>query len=115
MADDAFIDAAIIQQLRNDIGESACCQILTSFIEETQIHLQHIKQAIAQASVEDLQSIAHALKGAAGMIGAVQLHEKLQVLEQTCIDNEASAIECAKSIESIVAQTITALQKCMAP
>ena len=106
-----FINESVVKQLINDIGEEDTFEILTSFIDEAQIHLQHIKKSVVQSAMQDLQASVHALKGSAGMVGALQLEDALLKIEKACLDNQKLAIEYTANIESTVIQTIAEIQE----
>lgn len=106
-----FINESIVKQLISDIGEEDTLKILTSFIDEAQTHLQHIEKAVTQTIIQDLQASAHALKGAAGMIGALQLQSKLLEIEKACHDNKKLAFAYAANIQSTVTQTVAEIHE----
>ena len=51
--------------------------------------MQAFETTLGQASPENLERLAHSIKGSAGTFGAVQLHRCARDLEKSCKDQQS--------------------------
>ncbi|GAX35875.1 response regulator [Nodularia sp. NIES-3585] len=63
-------------------------ELLQIFVEDSQLHLEATKVAIATENFQQLAQEAHHLKGASANIGAISMQQAAEKLEQMSIDNE---------------------------
>ncbi len=78
--DPAAID--VLRQLRRPDKPDPVIELIDMFIHETPERLKQLRTAVAQYSAEDLAAIAHNLRGCASSIGATQLANLCQKLEE---------------------------------
>lgn len=102
------LDANVLESLRqlNQAGQPDIVrEVLTVFLADAPARLAAIDQAIGAGDAQAVQRAAHALKGAAGSIGAMALQGCCRELEERGKDREldgaaalGSAIraECAR-------------------
>ena len=110
MSDDAVLDAATLDRLRelNEEGEpDFVVEVLTLFLADTPAKLVAMTEALASADGRSLERTAHALKGAAANIGAHRLKTACERLEAISRDRrmaEAAAAVNAATVECDVLQ-----------
>ncbi len=89
--DGAPIDAAVFDKLREILGP-ALPHAVTPFLEDAPAYLLQLEQAVAAHDQATARSRAHALKGAAGNLGASMLAALAQEAEQLAQAGRTSAI-----------------------
>jgi HPt (histidine-containing phosphotransfer) domain-containing protein len=85
---DDVLDPNVLEALRelNQEGEpDVVSEVLRLFLDDAPEKLDAIADAITRSDAAALRRAAHALKGAAGAIGAVQFQEACRVLEETAM------------------------------
>jgi two-component system, sensor histidine kinase and response regulator len=79
------LDAAVLESLRqlNQAGQPDIVhEVLTVFLADAPVRVAAIDEAIRSGEGQSLQRAAHALKGAAGSIGATSLQASCRELEE---------------------------------
>ncbi len=80
-SDSEPIDAALLARLREALG-GAIGLAIQPFLEDMPAYLEEMEQAVAAGDAEALRRAAHAVKGAAGNLGAVQLSAVARSIEE---------------------------------
>lgn len=80
---DPALDPAAVQRLREDLGgdEATLRDILDTFAAEAPKLLARLRQGLAAGDAAGASQAAHALKGAAGDVGARGLQDLARALE----------------------------------
>ncbi|HEX8963240.1 MAG TPA: EAL domain-containing protein [Rhodocyclaceae bacterium] len=78
---DEPIDPTLLGRLREALG-SAIGLAIQPFLEDMPAYLEEMEQAIAMGDAEALRRAAHAVKGAAGNLGAAQLSSVAREIEE---------------------------------
>lgn len=83
-------------------------EMVVTYLEDSQNHMQALKAAIANQSANDLYFAAHALKGSSQYLGANKFSQKCQLLEKISKENhfdEAATLlpSLEQSYEAVVA------------
>jgi HPt (histidine-containing phosphotransfer) domain-containing protein len=92
------LDAAVLESLRqlNQAGQPDIVrEVLTVFLADAPIRIAAIDDAIQSGTGPALQRAAHALKGAAGSIGATALQGSCRELEEI---GKAGALDGAAAL-----------------
>lgn len=85
MATQAVLDPAVIETLRQLTvpGEpDVLAEVLKLFLEETPPRIEKLRNAWTARNIQEVQRMAHSLKGSAGNIGANGLFEICKQLDQ---------------------------------
>ena len=77
-----FFDGAHIEQLCNDLGRAAVCDMADDFLNELSDRLKETHRLHAAAQWSDLKRAAYSLKGLFVLFGFLPLSEVLQVVEE---------------------------------
>ena len=79
--------------------------LLELFLQDCQEQLEQLKEAIAQSNVQQIEKLAHYIKGASANVGAQYMHYYAQEIEHqarhtqpTCFDTEISRLETSLGI-----------------
>ncbi|MBD2041054.1 PAS domain S-box protein [Microcoleus sp. FACHB-672] len=83
-------------------------ELLQMFVEDSQIHLEKAKTAIAEHNIQQLQREAHHLKGSTGNIGATAMHLAAEKLDQLA---HREQIEGATDLLSDLERFLQGIQK----
>jgi HPt (histidine-containing phosphotransfer) domain-containing protein len=75
------LDWEYLQQISENDREFEL-EILKMFVEDSQVHIEHIKQAIAAGNFQQIGRAAHHLKGSGGNIGAITIQQIADNLEK---------------------------------
>ena len=81
------------------------------FVEDTQVHLEGIKSAIASFNFQQLERESHHFKGASGNIGATAIAITAEKLEQlACSQQLEGATDLLTQLEQIFNRIQVSLQ-----
>nr|WP_246221748.1 PAS domain S-box protein [Marichromatium bheemlicum] len=83
-ADSVVLDATVLDELAEDVGEAFLTSMLQTFQVETRRRVARIEQAWEAGEIAQLEHEAHTLKGASGTFGA-------RVLQALALDCEQAA------------------------
>ncbi len=89
------IDAGQLTALAAAAGVDAANNILEAFWKSNDDLLTLLRDALRGENFEDVAKAAHALKGSAINLGAVQLAERARCIESASRDHDVSAIGAA--------------------
>ncbi len=88
-----FDEADLLERLAGDADLVA--EVVVIFLEDCPLRLQAVESAMARREAVALRAAAHALKGAAGSLGAPRLFEAAQTLEQLAADGSLGSAAVA--------------------
>jgi HPt (histidine-containing phosphotransfer) domain-containing protein len=71
-----------LRQLQRPDRPDGVARIVTTFLAETDVRIEAMRQAVAGDDALGLERAAHALKGISGTVGAHQMHDLAMRLEQ---------------------------------
>ncbi len=101
---DTAIDFSALESICEMAGEEASLlveEMIASYLDDTEARLQAIAQAITQADAETINQAAHSMKSSSANLGAVNLAQLCEELEQLgrakTIDNIATLVSRAES------------------
>lgn len=82
MSDD-FFDYTMLNMFKefSTEGDGAVKEIISAYLDDAPTHLNSIKVAIAQENPRQLDDAAHSLKSASANLGAIQLSQQCQGVE----------------------------------
>ena len=83
----------MLRQLQRPDGPDRVGQIIARFLEESEERLATIDAAVTDHDPRALEAAAHALKGAAGTVGANELCDIARELEQLAHNGSADEIQ----------------------
>ena len=93
-----------------DMGFAA--ELLGVFIHDTREHLQQAVVALAGEQFEQVARHAHAVKGAAGNIGALAVHREARLLERAAnVSDLAAARRRQRALDDALGEMIAAVQR----
>ena len=87
-----YIDLEVIEELR-DIMEDDFPLLIETFLLETERQYLDAKNAWQDLQFDNLRRSAHSLKGSAGNLGAFQLRDMCEELEQQAQNESADPLE----------------------
>jgi HPt (histidine-containing phosphotransfer) domain-containing protein len=94
------LETATLRQLADDLGDPALVrETLTVYLEELPGRLVALHQAQGSGSADEVRSVAHSLKGASGMLGAMRLSGLCARMETQADD--ATLIELTAEAEQV--------------
>ncbi|HEX8989744.1 MAG TPA: EAL domain-containing protein [Rhodocyclaceae bacterium] len=107
--DEEPIDASLLARLREALGNSIGLAI-QPFLEDMPAYLEEMEQAIAVGDTEALRRAAHAVKGASGNLGAMQLaaaaREIEELAEAALVSEAAEPLAHARAEYALVQQAL---------
>jgi len=71
-----------LRQLQRPGRPDGVARIVTSFLDESQVRLDALRQAVATGDATALERAAHAMRGISGTVGANEMHDLAMRLEQ---------------------------------
>jgi signal transduction histidine kinase/ligand-binding sensor domain-containing protein/CheY-like chemotaxis protein/HPt (histidine-containing phosphotransfer) domain-containing protein len=87
-------------------------RVVSMFISSSEQQLAEIRTAIARRDLEQVRTIAHALKSSSGNVGASQLARLARELEKACCDGDAErSAGIAAEVERAHPLAVVALQQ----
>ncbi len=103
-SDDSTMDFAILESLAElapDAPDEVIAEFTTMFFEDAPQHITKLKKLAADSDINQIKFSAHALKGLAGTIGAVNLAKLCHELEIAALTTSPDDIEMnIKAIEN---------------
>jgi HPt (histidine-containing phosphotransfer) domain-containing protein len=89
MIDAGLIDSRVLGKLAEDVPGHMVPRLIDKFVTEIEQRMSAIEAMLEQESLENLERLAHSIKGSAGTFGAVQLHRCARDLEKSCKDQQS--------------------------
>jgi PAS domain S-box-containing protein len=86
-APEELIDMSIIQGLIDDLDKNEISDLVATYIENTQIQIRNIEDAISSADMETLEKAAHNLKGMSSTLGITATFTPAMGLEDIAPNN----------------------------
>jgi two-component system sensor histidine kinase/response regulator len=110
--DKAPVDAAALERLRRDLGESDVLpQLVEIFVSHTPGRLDDLRSAIESGDTVETRKVAHALKGSAQTLAAARMAALCRDLELRAADDSLDgAPELGELIHAAFAEARDALQ-----
>jgi HPt (histidine-containing phosphotransfer) domain-containing protein len=108
-AEEAALDRAVLEQLRDDLGGAAPLRdVFATFLEKTPVILAALRDAAARGDASGIRTAAHLIKGTSAMLGARALSDRCAEVEALCepgvvpdAANRLTAIEeCYRNVET---------------
>lgn len=84
-------DLARLHQL-SDNNQEFEQELLQLYIDDTQDQLQHLQQAIDKQNLQHIERIAHHIKGASASVGAKQIEQIAEMIEQQAKQQQLETI-----------------------
>lgn len=98
------LDGGVLRELLGDSGGDAA-EVLDDFLAVTRQDLAELQSARAQGDLAGVRRQAHRIKGAAALIGALELGEAAQAVEQAAHDEDWT------SLLAVLSELETALER----
>ena len=115
ISENTAIDRSVLESLCEMAGEEASLlleEMITSYIEDTEIRLQAIAEAVSQADAETIHQAAHSMKSSSANLGAGNLARLCEELEQLgrnkTIEHTQDLLSDAESEFQLVQQELQA-------
>ncbi len=83
MTELAIVNQDLVQGYLDNLGVSVVEKMLGMYVEQSQIYLNEIDDALRQDAQELWQERCHKLKGAAGSVGLMKVHKLLVEIEKS--------------------------------
>lgn len=109
MGQEAHVDEAMIMELKEVMGEDFHV-LLETFLVDSKQRLEHLQEAIAAETAEELRHTAHSFKGSSGNIGAAQLSSLCKDLEDL---GRAGTVEGSAAIFERLQTEFTTVEEIM--
>ncbi|MBD2301158.1 response regulator [Nostoc sp. FACHB-190] len=110
----AVIDLSFLQELKNmagSDGENLVAELIQVYLEDTPMRIQIIQEAMKVGDRIKLQKAAHALRSPSVSIGAVNLGDICETLENSALDQSLEQISVlVQQLEREYKKVVTTLQ-----
>jgi PAS domain S-box-containing protein len=83
------LDESLLASLIADTDEETALMVIGMYFAEAKDHAEKIRKGIIESDRQLLREESHALRSGAKLVGAVQLAQTLQSLEECCVDEAA--------------------------
>lgn len=100
MTELAIVNQDLVQGYLDNLGVSVVEKMLGMYVEQSQIYLNEIDDALQQSSQELWQERCHKMKGAAGSVGLMKVHRLLVDIEKSSdnLDTKATYLSELKAL-----------------
>lgn len=98
---DQHLDTAALSELKQIMGDEFST-LVTTFVNDSVIRIQAIKEAVASADTEEIRRAAHSFKGSASNMGATRLTELCRGLEERGHNGVTDG--CDELMEQVIAE-----------
>jgi len=110
-ASNSVFDLNKLRQMQKLMGDRFD-QLKDLFIQSCNNKVIELQNAAAEQDLEQIKAIAHAIKGSAGNIGAIQLQQLAMTIEEQIKQSQYEALaETIAGTSQCVAATINALEQ----
>lgn len=94
MSENKQVDTNLVQGYLDNLGVAIVQKMLDLYIQQSTLYLQNISSAVEMQSQSHWQESCHKMKGAAGSVGLLLVHQELVGLEKSTAswDVKATAI-----------------------
>lgn len=108
---DGLIDGRVLQQLETSLSKPALYELLGLFLKHAAEYLEQLRVqlAIQPMPTEDIQRLAHQLRGEAASVGAFAMADAAHKLQQA-VEAECAIKQHWKALEQISQETFGAFQ-----
>jgi len=93
------LDLDLLNGYFDSLGEQVVGKMLSLYVQQSELYLKDISQAITNESQQLWQEHCHKMKGAAGSVGFRAVHAKLVSIEKTTESRENKATELALLVQ----------------
>ncbi|WP_181902121.1 Hpt domain-containing protein [Thalassotalea euphylliae] len=83
MSELVTIDKALIQGYLDNLGGTVVNQMLELYKKQSSVYLSEIELAVSEQSQQQWQERCHKMKGAAGSVGLLSVHQFLVEIEKS--------------------------------
>jgi HPt (histidine-containing phosphotransfer) domain-containing protein len=101
MEEQAIIDLATYNQLKDLMGGDFLVELIDTYITETAALVEQLSQALAGGEAVAFERIAHSIKSSSASLGALSLSQQARELEMMGKANELSG--ASEKLEQMVA------------
>ncbi|WP_286233598.1 Hpt domain-containing protein [Thalassotalea sediminis] len=77
------LDTELLAGYLENLGVAVVTQMLDLYVEQSKVYLTEIAQAVMSKSQNDWQERCHKMKGAAGSVGLLTVHQQLVAIEKS--------------------------------
>ncbi|RMF13019.1 MAG: PAS domain S-box protein [Alphaproteobacteria bacterium] len=103
---------AVLENLREDIGEVALERLIERFLGEAQERREAIGASLADRDLEAVEISAHALKSAARTLGAMGIGDAAEALETSARSGDpAAASQAFESLKAALEEEVSAIRQ----
>ena len=104
------LDESLLASLIADTDEETALMVVSMFFTEAKVHSEKIRKGMSDSDRKLLREESHALRSGAKLIGAAQLAQTLQSLEENCVaDNDN--MEMVKDLARLALAQIDAVRE----
>jgi HPt (histidine-containing phosphotransfer) domain-containing protein len=96
---------------RSGLDEAEYIELLHLFVETAGAQLRQLQVALAAGDMEQIRQIAHTLKGSAGNMGLMDMHEAALRIEK---DVAGRQIEALPQQAGVLAEELKTIASCIA-
>ena len=95
LSNDKQLDIALLQSYLENLSTDIIEKMLALYIDQSQVYLNDIMLSVTSQSQEVWRDSCHKMKGAAGSVGLLKVHQQLALLEKSTEswETKKSAIE----------------------
>lgn len=88
------------EQLNQLAGEDRgfAIELLAMFLKDTERHLAALDRAVANHSLQEVEDVAHTLKGASANVGAITMSELATQMEKAACAEDISKVSCLRRL-----------------
>jgi PAS domain S-box-containing protein len=105
----SLVDVAVLEELAAGVEPGRMPHLLSVFAEETRGRLDRLGVAAAAHDLATLETLAHALKSAAGTFGAAAMNRAALALEEACRFGDPAAPRLAATLIEVSVRTLALL------
>jgi len=89
VSDSGQLDFNLLQDYLDNLGKDIVQQMLDLYVQQSELYLVNIQENSPVANQDAWQEACHKMKGAAGSVGLLMVHQSLASIEKsTAVANE---------------------------
>jgi HPt (histidine-containing phosphotransfer) domain-containing protein len=109
MNDSSHVDTDTLNMLK-DIMEDGFANLLQTFIDDSKLRIDELRQALNESNADGVRRAAHSLKGSSGNLGANSLAALCLTVESQSKDGDLNGLDAElKKIEQEYQQVVNVM------
>lgn len=102
------IDESVLKMLVGDLGTEIVQDLLQAYVADVATRLPQLREALAAGNADQLEKVAHTIKGMASNLGISNVSEMSKDIVVACREKrDVDAFDAVPKLESAIEESVT--------